>query len=135
MTFTVDYLRRALAAGEGSLFPGESFQPACEPRSAIEASFLRQGAAIADQRISAEEAARRALTQALVDRVSVVGREVRAQGNVDFPRDCPALLGRFGEAARSADLEGLARRHLAGEAPPRATKLRLDLDADLRGGR
>jgi hypothetical protein len=131
----VDEVRRALATGEDSLFPGESFQPACEPRSAIEASLLRECAAIADQRLSVEEATGRALTRALVDRVSAVGREVRAQGNIDFPRDCPTLLGRFGEAARSADLEGLARRHLAGEPPPRTAKLRLNLDADLRAGR
>ena len=129
----LDEVRRALAAGEGALFPAEFFEPACEPRSAIEASLVRECAALADQRLPVDDAAERALTRALRDRVSAVGREVRAQGNVDFPRDCATLLGRFGEAARSADLEGLARRHLAGDPPPRAVKLRLDLDADLRG--
>lgn len=129
----LDEVRRAFADSEGSLFPRESFRPSCEPRSPIEASLLRECVAIADQRLSAEEAIGRALTRALAERVGAVGREVRAQGNVDFPRDCSTLVRRFGEAAQSVDLEGLARRHVAGEAPPRATKLRLDLDADLRG--
>jgi hypothetical protein len=129
----LDECRRALATSEASLFPGESFQPACDPRSPIEASYFRECAALADQRLSPEDAAGRALARALQDRVGAVAREVRAQASVDFPRDCPKPLGRLGEAARAADLEGLARRHVAGEAPPRAARLHLDLDADLRG--
>jgi len=71
-------LRRALATSEGSLFPGESFRPACDPRSAIEAAYLRECAALADQHLSPEDAAGRALARALQDRLGAVAREVRA---------------------------------------------------------
>jgi hypothetical protein len=131
----LDEGRRALVVSQGSLFPVELFQPVCETRSPIEASFVRECAALADQRLPSDEAASRALARALEDRVRAVQREVRAQGSIDFPRDCQQLLGRIGEAAQAADLEGLARRHVAGDAPPRVARLSLDLDADLRGAR
>lgn len=125
----------ALAANQHTLFPGESFHVPCEPRTPIEAAFLRECAAVAQQRRPAAEATSDALVGALHDRWCANEREIRAQALINTPRDCPELLSRLGAAACAVDLRGLAERHLAGETAPRATPRALDLDADLRGSR
>lgn len=131
----LDEVRRALMMSEQALFPADAFQPKCAPLSAIESSFLRECTAVAGAGLPAADAVVHALERALSERVTAVGREIRAQLGLDSPRDCAELVSRFRDATHVADLLGLARRYISSDSMPHPLRLELDLDSDLRGQR